>query len=102
MARYLLIALTGLVLLVGCSRAPESESVTDVTSVDASPVAVSLDVARPKFRLDSDETFAIQATFRHQRQNRLPENRRMASLQASDIHTAYHLKRDIGRKVHST
>ncbi len=58
MARYLLIALTGLVLIVGCSRAPESESVVDDATADAAATPVAVDVVRPKFRLDSDEVFA--------------------------------------------
>jgi len=58
MARYLLIALTGLVLIAGCSRAPEGESSTAAAPVGAAPVPVAVDVVRPKFRLDSDEVFA--------------------------------------------
>ena len=58
MARYLLIALTGLVLIVGCSRAPESESVVDDATADAAAMPVAVDVVRPKFRLDSDQVFA--------------------------------------------
>lgn len=58
MARYLLIVLTGLVLVAGCSRVPESESAVDIANVDATPIPVAVDVVRPKFRLDSDEVFA--------------------------------------------
>ena len=58
MFRYLLVTLTGLTLIAGCSRAPDSESATAEAVVDAVAVPVSIDVVRPKFRLDSDEVFA--------------------------------------------
>jgi len=39
MARFLLITLTGLVLIAGCSRMPDSETATSDASVDAAAVA---------------------------------------------------------------
>jgi hypothetical protein len=57
MVRHLLIMLSGLVLLIGCARAPESQGVDEGVSADAAP-ALESDVVRPKFRLDSNVSFA--------------------------------------------
>ena len=42
MSRYLLIALTEFVLIVGCSRAPQGESAADAASVDSAPDEIML------------------------------------------------------------
>jgi acetylornithine deacetylase/succinyl-diaminopimelate desuccinylase-like protein len=58
MVRHLLIMLSGLVLLIGCARAPESEGAAVVASVDTAPTSAEANVVRPNFRLDTNETFA--------------------------------------------
>ncbi len=58
MVRHSLIMLSGLVLLIGCAKAPESDDAAAVASVDTTPTAAEAKVVRPKFRLDSSEMFA--------------------------------------------
>jgi acetylornithine deacetylase/succinyl-diaminopimelate desuccinylase-like protein len=58
MARYLHIGFAALILITGCSKAPESESTTVEVTLGATSIPVASDVVRPKFRLDSDEVFA--------------------------------------------
>ncbi len=59
MVRYLLIMLSGAVLLIGCTRAPDADTAggSDATEQAAPGTAV----VRPKFRLDNNETFDAAA-----------------------------------------
>lgn len=57
MARLLLIALSASILFYGCSRAPDSDSTLVEVSPGVAPISEDTDVVRPKFRLDTDESF---------------------------------------------
>lgn len=59
MNRYLLTAFAGLILIAGCSRSPEDNRKPMTAGVGAEMAAA--EVVRPKFRLDTAETFSADS-----------------------------------------